>query len=71
MDSQHSTGSEETPIPDSLEHLLDQPIDVKIQLLQHHAEIARLLAGEIMDEEVESVAGERQSEDHPCGRHRF
>jgi transposase-like protein len=69
MDSQHSTGSEETPIPDSLEHLLDQPIDVKLQLLQHHAEIARLLAGEIMDEEVESVAGERQSEDHPCGRH--
>jgi transposase-like protein len=69
MDSQHSTGSEETPIPSSLEHLLDQPIDVKLQLLQHHAEIARLLAGEIMDEEVESVAGERQSEDHPCGRH--
>lgn len=69
MDSQHSADTEETPIPSSLEHLLDQPIDVKLQLLQHHAEIARLLAGEIMDEEVESVAGERQSEDHPCGRH--
>jgi len=69
MDSQHSADTEETPIPSSLEHLLDQPLDVKLQLLQHHAEIARLLAGEIMDEEVESVAGERQSEDHPCGRH--
>lgn len=69
MDSQHSGDTKETPIPSSLQHLLDQPIDVKLQLLQHHAEIARLLAGEIMDEEVESVAGERQSEDHPCGRH--
>jgi len=69
MDSQHTADSEETPIPSSLEHLLDQPLDVKLQLLQHHVEIARLLAGEIMDEEVESVAGERQSEDHPCGRH--
>jgi len=69
MDSQHTADSEETPIPSSLEHLLDQPLDVKLQLLQHHAEIARLLAGEIMDEEVESVAGERQREDHPCGRH--
>jgi len=69
MSPQHSANSKETPIPSSLENLLDQPTDVKLRLLQHHAEIARLLAGEIMDEEVESVVGERQSEDHPCGRH--
>ena len=69
MDSQHSADTEETPIPESLEHLLDQPIDVKLQLLQHHAEIARLLAGEILEEEVESLVGERHSEERPCGRH--
>ncbi|MBB4070323.1 hypothetical protein GGQ18_002932 [Salinibacter ruber] len=30
MDIQHSANGEETPIPSSLEHLLDQPIDVKL-----------------------------------------
>lgn len=69
MDSQHSADTEETPIPESLEHLLDQPIDVKLQLLQHHAEVARLLASEILTEEVESLVGERHSEERPCGRH--
>lgn len=61
MSDQHSVGAEETPIPESLEHLLDQPINVKLQLLQHHAEMARLLAEEILDEEVEALTGERYS----------
>lgn len=60
MHSQHSADTEETPIPFTLEHLLDELIDVKLQLLQHHTEIARLLAGGIMEEEVESIAGEHQ-----------
>jgi transposase-like protein len=63
--TQHSPGVEETPIPESIRHLLDQPIDVKLQLLQHHAQMARLLAGEILEEEVESLAGERYSRDKP------
>lgn len=67
--TQHSSRTAQTPIPESLEHLLDQPPEVKLQLLQHHAEIARLLAGEILEEEVESLVGERHSRDRPCGRH--
>jgi transposase-like protein len=63
--TQHSCNSEETPIPTSTRHLLDQPIDVKLQLLQHHAQMARLLAGEILEEEIESLAGERYSRDKP------
>ena len=43
---QHRPGAEETPIPESIRHLLDQPINVKLRLLQHHAQMARLLAGE-------------------------
>jgi len=32
--------------------LLDQPLDVKLQLLQHHVEIAQLLAEGIMNDRV-------------------
>jgi len=67
MDSQHSTSSEETPtsksvertVPESLQHLMDQPPDVKLALLQHHAEMARLLAEDILEGEVQDLAGER------------
>jgi transposase-like protein len=63
--TQHSPGADKTPIPESIRHLLDQPIDVKLQLLRHHAQMARLLAGEILEDEVESLAGERYSRDKP------
>ena len=66
--TQHRPGAEETPIPESIQHLLNQPIDVKLQLLQHHAQMARLLAGEILDEEVESLVGERHSRTRPQGK---
>lgn len=69
MTTQRSNNAEETPIPASIRHLLDQPIDVKLQLLQHHAQMARLLAGEILEEEVETLVGERNSRDHPTGEH--
>lgn len=50
-----------------LSDVLDHGIDVKLQLLQHHAEMARLLAQEIMEEEVIGLAGERYSRDKPHG----
>jgi transposase-like protein len=67
LDSQHSTDAEETPtsdsskrtVPESLQHLLDHPIDAKLQLLRHHAEMARLLAENILEGEVQALAGER------------
>lgn len=65
--TRHSSGVERMPIPASINHLLDPPIDVKLQLLQHHAELARLLAREILDEEVEALVGKRYSRDHPTG----
>jgi transposase-like protein len=68
MDTKHSTSPEELPPVATLERLLDQPIEVKLHLLQHYAEMARLLATEIMDEEVEMLAGERYSRDKPHGR---
>jgi transposase-like protein len=75
MENQHRTNAEETPTEPStkppavetLQQVLDQPVKVKLQLLQHYAEMARLLAGEIMDEEVETLAGKRYSRAKPCG----
>jgi transposase-like protein len=71
MDTQHSTNTEkslaEPPAVETLERLFDQPIEVKLHLLRHYAEMARLLAGEIMDEEVETLTGRRYSRDKPHG----
>ena len=72
MTSQHSTTTEETPTSkdqQALRDVLDGPIDTKLQLLKHHADMARLLAEEILEEEVEAVAGEHNSRNCPCGRH--
>ena len=66
MDSQRSTDAEETPTAETdrsetLRDILDGSIDTKLRLIQHHAKMARLLAEEVLDEEVESLAGERYS----------
>ena len=61
MDSQHSTDTEETPTARTLREVLDGSINTKLRLIQHHAKMARLLAEEVLDEEVASLAGERYS----------
>lgn len=63
MTSQHSTTAEETPTSkdgEVLRDVLEGPIDTKPQLLKHHADMARLLAEEILEEDVEALAGEGQ-----------
>jgi len=67
----HSSPDEETPTARTLREVLDGPIDTKLRLIQHHAKMARLLAEEILDEEVESLAGEcysRKGEGNPFRR---
>ena len=61
MDSQHSTDAKETPTAETLREVLDGPIDTKLHLIQHHAKMARLLAEELLEEEVETLAGKRYS----------
>ena len=74
MTAQHSTDAEETPtsneqeVPKPLRDVLDGPIDTKLQLLKHHADMARLLAEEILEEDVEALAGERHSRNCPSGK---
>ncbi|MCS4142409.1 hypothetical protein [Salinibacter ruber] len=75
LNSQHSIDAEETPtsktekaLPGPLLDVLDGPIDMKLQLLKHHADMARLLAEEILEEDVEALAGERHSRSCPSGK---
>lgn len=57
--------------PCCLSDVLRRGLDVKLHLLMHYAELARLLAREILDEEVTGLCGERYSRDKPLdGRYR-
>ena len=62
----HSSPDDETPTTETsrsetLREALDGPLDTKLRLIQHHARMARLLAEEILEEEVASLAGEAHS----------
>ncbi len=45
--------------------LLEQDLDVKISALQHHLDISRLLANEILEDEVKTYTGDWYSHDKP------
>lgn len=48
-----------------LDWLRDQPIDVKMELMQSHLSLCQIIANEIMQEEVYRLAGSRYSRDKP------
>lgn len=54
--TKHSSPDDETPTAETLREALDGSIDTKLRLVQHHAKMARLLAEEILDEEVANLA---------------
>ena len=56
----------DTPkIPESLRQTLESPLEIKMALIEHHMELARMLVREILDEEVSQLAGERYSRNKP------
>ena len=61
MTTQPSIDAEETPTGRTLRDVLDGPVDTKLQLIQHHAKMARLLAEEVLEEEVTDLVGKRYS----------
>lgn len=52
-------------LPESLRHILESPLEIKMALIEHHMELARMLVREILDEEVCQLAGERYSRNKP------
>ena len=46
-----------------LEELGGKPFEVKLALLQHHLQLARIFVQELLEEEVEEKAGQRHSHD--------
>jgi len=58
-----STAYAELLSASSLEELEEKPWEVKLALLQHHLELARIFVNELLEEEVEEKAGERYSHD--------
>lgn len=59
--TKHSSPDDETPTAETLREALDGSIDTKLRLIPCRAKMARLLAEEILDEEVASLAGGRYS----------
>ena len=75
MDTQPTDSDTENPFDENgptyakllatstLEELEEKPWEVRLALLQHHLELARLFVGELLEEEVEEKAGKRYSHD--------
>lgn len=54
---------------EKLDWLIQQPVDVKMQLLGHHMELCRLLINALLQEEVEQYAGNRYQRGGSNGRY--
>ncbi len=60
-----SPAGESPAIPATLREVLGSGLEVKLHLLQHYAELARILARELLDEEVTALCGDRYTRDKP------
>ncbi len=69
MKKYHNTnaGTETPEVPGSIGELMDAGIDVKLHLIQHHAQLAYMLAQELLQEEVVDLTGSKYERDKPMG----
>jgi hypothetical protein len=67
MPTKQSTqaGGHSPALPQLLSDLAQEDLHVKLHLLQHYAKLAEMLAREIMEEEVQTLAGPRYQRDKP------
>jgi len=65
-ENNNTTSPGQSPqIPGSLREVLGCGLEVKLHLLQHYAELARMLACELLEDEVSALCGERYRRDKP------
>lgn len=69
MNKHHDTnlGTQTPDIPGSIAELMESGLDVKLHLIQHHAQLAWLLAQELLQDEVVSLTGDKYDRDKPMG----
>ena len=65
MNKKNDTNEVSENPPRTLEELLSASISTKFHLLAHYTELARMLAYQLIDEEVASLAGARYERDRP------
>ena len=65
MTQTNNTTQHAKSLPQNLRGLLNEPLDVKLHLLHHHMELARLLVQEILEEDITKKAGDRYRRDKP------
>ena len=63
-----TTGEEQSPeFPRSIREVLHAGLEMKLHLIQYHAQMAYLVAEELLDEELISLTGRKYDRDKPLG----
>ena len=63
-----TNGERKTPaIPESICEIMHAGLDMKLHLVQHHAHMAYLLAGELLNDELVYLTGQKHERDKPLG----
>ena len=53
--------------PESIRELMNAGLDMKLHMVQHHAQMAYLLAGELLNDELIYLTGQKHERDKPLG----
>ena len=63
-----TTEGEQSPhVPDSIQEIMQSGLEMKLHMVQHHAQMAYVLAGELLNEELVHLTGEKHERDKPLG----
>ena len=63
-----TTKGEQSPyVPESIHEIMRSGLEMKLHMVQHHAQMAYVLAGELLNDELEYLTGEKHERDKPLG----
>lgn len=63
-----TTEGEQSPhVPESIQEIMQSGLEMKLHMVQHHAQMAYVLAGELLNEELVHLTGEKHERDKPLG----
>ena len=63
-----TTKGEQSPdVPESIHEIMQSGLEMKLYMVQHHAQMAYVLAGELLNEELVHLTGEKHERDKRLG----